>query len=249
MGVRLADDPHARPAGVAEHGSRLRGDSSARRSSVSSTIAARSAAVLSPSSPISAAALYTNDRTTVLSMTVRDWNSGSTPRSSTNAATTSGIDVVIPDEHVQPRRVAPAHLEAIDRRQRLLDRQVAAGRLRVPASRPASSPTSRAVRSRSWRIAHSASFRAIRSALACFQRRRVEAAGRVVVRVEPGFDIGGEGVELIEAGHDRRRPVSTRAVSASTPGRPRRSASTSAAGATAGGDVRAPRPTPRRDHR
>ncbi len=36
-----------------------------------------------------------------------------------------------------------------------------------------------------------------------FQRRRVEDAGRIVVRVEPGFDVGGEGVELVEAGHDR----------------------------------------------
>ena len=42
------------------------------------------------------------------------------------------------------------------------------------------------------------------------ERRRVEHAGRVVVRVEPRLDVGGEGVELVEPGHDRRDEIDSR---------------------------------------
>jgi hypothetical protein len=54
--VGFGDDADARPAGVTEHGERAVGPP-ARRSSASAAIAVRSARVLSPSSPISAAAL------------------------------------------------------------------------------------------------------------------------------------------------------------------------------------------------
>ena len=59
-----------------------------------------------------------------------DWNSGSRERSASAAATAGSVgrEVVIPHEDVQTGRVPPAHLHAIDRRQRLLDRQVSGQR-------------------------------------------------------------------------------------------------------------------------
>ena len=60
------------------------------------------------------------------------WNSGSLDRSAIAAATARVGDVegVIPDEDVEPCRVASAHLHPVDRRQCLLDRQVAGPRRR-----------------------------------------------------------------------------------------------------------------------
>ena len=113
-----------------------------------------------------------------------------------------GVEVVVPHEDVDAGGVAAADLHAVDRRQRLLDRQVA-GEAAWPAPRPARSATARGVRRRSRRSAHRTSRRAIDGGAGPLQLVGVER--------RPGpssaSTLGGVGVELVEAGGDRRHQL------------------------------------------
>ena len=105
----------------------------ARRSRSSSTTAARIARVLSPSSPISAAALYTTRE----AAPGEAGGAGLEQRVAGPVGHGGGdrrvvdVEVVVPHEHVETGRVAAAHLHAVDRRQRLLDGEVAGQRGRT----------------------------------------------------------------------------------------------------------------------
>ena len=156
--------------------------------------------MLSPSSPISAAALYTNDRQSPTATTeprLEEWVDaplGDRP------SDRLGIEVVTPDEHVQPGRVATAHLQPIDRGERLLDREV--------RPRPPSTARDRRARRRAG---------GAESIVADRPERILEidetgvgqlecAASRPGgVGVEWRFDVRGDRVELIEPGRRSRR--------------------------------------------
>ena len=83
------------------------------------------AAVLSPSSPISAAALYTKLRWPSGVRTAFDRNRWSPARAATRRATAGSVEVeaVVADEHGEPGAVAAAHLEPVEGGERLLDRR------------------------------------------------------------------------------------------------------------------------------
>ncbi len=120
-----------------------------------------------------------------------------------------GIDVVIPHVEVDARRVATSDLEPVDRRERLLCHEIGTDGATSGASRPASASTSRAVRKRSLRIAHSTSASSISSAFA--------ASSRAPDRLAPfasssASRSAAEGVEPIEpVGQCSRRARADRA--------------------------------------
>ena len=146
------------------------------------------------------------------------------------------VEVVVPHEDVDAGRVAAADLHAVDRRQRLLDRQVPAerGRRRRRGRPGRRRPAPCAAGRGGWPTAR----RAARST-----RRWPAPArrGRATARGEGGVDVGGVGVELVEPGRDRGRRSSWWSARARTPGSPRSASSTTprrggdGAGVTAGG--------------
>ena len=217
VGVGLGDDPDAGPAGVAEHGDAGRagcagrGGAGRRRRRPP-----RMARVLSPSSPISAAALWTIDRHAP--------GEAHRPALEQRVATAGGQrghdrrvvggEVVVPHEDVDAGGVAAADLHAVDRRQRLLDRQVAGegGRAGVAAGEvgdgrggaqavAADRPTGR--RAGRWRAALAAS-----------------TASASALGGERGVDVGGVGVELVEPGGDRGDELVAVGQRRATPGKP-----------------------------
>jgi hypothetical protein len=110
-----------------------------------------------------------------------------------------GIDVVAPDEDMEARRVASSHFEAVDRRERLLDGEVATQRRnrRVTpgehldltcGAQPVVSDRPQGV------------LEVDQSGVGPLEVFCVEPVG---VRVEPAFDLRRRGVQLIEAGGDR----------------------------------------------
>ena len=120
--------------------------------------------MLSPSSPISAAVLYTNARWPSATRTEPEVNSGSALRAAIRRAIVGSCEVetVAGDEHVEAGGVAAADLEPVERR------RARAGSSGTPRSRAArattrrrDASTARAVRRRSRASAHSASLRAI----------------------------------------------------------------------------------------
>ena len=174
---------------------RADGLSSARRSSSSPARAARRARVLSPSSPISAAALYTNDQTPSLTRTEPDWNSGSKARSAT--PTVPRVELCVPDEQVEPSRIATTHFQAVDGGQRLLH-GVVAGERRLAGVAPGEAGyldcCSKAVASnRPQGVAE------------CDQRQTLcfDLVGRQRGGLERRLPLCGERFEHVEAGGDR----------------------------------------------
>ena len=173
---------------------------SARRSSWSSATAARIARVLSPSSPISAAALYTTDRQRPANRAAPPWNSGSPARSET-AATIAGSSRS--RSWSQTKTCNPAESRPRTSMRSIADNACWIARYPAsalgPASRPARSTTARG------RAQAIAADRPQRIA----QRDQLGAAPLEGVDVEVaggqlGVDLGGVGIELVEAGDDRR---------------------------------------------
>ena len=123
MGVGLGDDPDRRPPGVSEHDTLDVGaELSASCSRGPTTRSARSDAVLSPSSPISAAALYTRTSTPSTSRAERVVNSRSERAASACATTGSAGSSPCPVSCTSTAgRVATADLEPIEGRERLVD--------------------------------------------------------------------------------------------------------------------------------
>ena len=161
------DDADAGPAGVAEHGDLgPRAAQGEAQEGVVGDAGAQRPGVVAELADLGRRLVHEGQAAARRSGRAPIWNSGSPARSATEAGDRRVVHVeaVVPDEDVQPGRVAAAHLHAVDRRQRLLDREVA-GQRAGPASRPARSTTAPAVRRRSRRIAHSGSRSAISSAL------------------------------------------------------------------------------------
>ena len=104
------------------------GASNARRSRSSATMAWRSARVLSPSSPISAAALYTTRWWRSATCTAPEENRGSRLRRASSAATAPArrSSWWPRTSTCRPAESRPRTFEAVEGRQRLLDGQVAA---------------------------------------------------------------------------------------------------------------------------
>ena len=161
--------------------------------------------MLSPSSPISAAALYTNDSTVsgpagpATRRTEPAWNRRVTrPLGDRRGDRRVGdVERVVPHEDVKSGRVAPANLHAVDRRQRLLDRQVAGPRRRRRvATGEGVDLVGRAQTIAADRPQH----------VAETDRRRAGPFQRVGVehrRRRAGLDLLGIAVELVEASADR----------------------------------------------
>ena len=117
------------------------------------------------------------------------------------------IEAVVVHEDVDAGRVAAADFEPVERRERLLDREVRGERTLagIPAGELGDLT---AVRSRSLRTAQSAS----RSAIASAPRRSSSSAVRSSASSR-AVDVSREGIELVEAGRDRGhelRPVDER---------------------------------------
>jgi hypothetical protein len=220
-------------------------EASARWSSSSSRMAARSARVLSPSSPISAAALYTKLRCPPGVRTAMDRNSGSWARGASRAATPasarsrpwSRTSTVSPAES-RPRTSSRSRAE------RACWIEVPTSMADHDGSGPTRSATARAVPSRSRSMAHAASFSRISAALATSSSAGLAAPSASRAASSPAMALPSSPARpstLAARARSRRRvatPVGPRRA-ASTPSS--RSAAASAEPATSPGASSRPR--------
>ena len=234
VGVGLGDDPDAGPAGVAEHGDpgARRGQRPAQEGVVHQPLAHHPGVVAELAD---LGRRLVDDRQAAVDETggaALVERIGRTGGEGGGDGGVGRVEAVAPDEDVDPGRVAATDLHEVDRRQGLLDRQVSGvGGLAGAAAGQLGDGTGRA-----QAVAADGP-----QDVAQRDRRGAGPLQGVDVEVGPGqvgVDLGRVGVELVEAGRDRRWP-----------GRGGRRGRARRARRAAGGRRRPRPPSPRPGHR